>query len=114
MLEQLAKDPEGTIISKTPGGEPFSFGREVAIDPNSSLHLYLYTSNPRGWDPISLEGELAHEFGHRLGWQDSGVGRMDNTIRWEVPVERELGLYPRTQMGFAPWPGVPWAYPSKE
>jgi hypothetical protein len=100
--EELATmaDQGTTVISAVPGGKPASYGNEIMVDPTE--HLNLYTDSPRGWDPATLESQIAHEGGHLLGGLDEGPGGMDNSEQYENPVRTQLGLFRRNQMGFAP------------
>jgi RHS repeat-associated protein len=89
MVEKLKSEDRSIEIRVNNAGKNSAPapGDYINIDP-SSVDMVLTKT---GWIPATLERKIAHELGHAVfGDRDIGPGRLENTIRNETPIMKEL------------------------
>ncbi|MDR0702342.1 MAG: hypothetical protein LBF61_08060 [Azoarcus sp.] len=64
-----------------------SYSNAVYMDPYNNPVLPITA----GMQPISKAATLGHELGHATGMRDDGPGEMNNVLKYENPIRRELG-----------------------
>ena len=63
-------------------------GNYINIDPNIVVPVFTKAGDVNA----SLERKIAHELGHAVfGDRDIGPGRLENTLKNETPIMKELG-----------------------
>lgn|GEM_PF-6297232 len=67
--------------------------RSINVDPN----FHPLTQTTAGPEPAPTTVILGHELGHAAGPKDDGPNHMNNVIKSENPIRRDLGLPDRTK-----------------